>query len=114
MDPSTRLDSEALDLRVFAVEAARLCGASTVGDLAHVTEAALRERGARDVDVHALRALIVAAGGHLAGVRRGRPPSRREDLVRVESWMTPEQIARLDEQRGEMSRAGFVAQLFGR
>lgn len=114
MSPFTRLEDPALSLRVFAVEAARLCGASTVGDLAHVTEADLREKGARDVDVKALRALIVAAGGHFAGVRRGRPPSRRGDLVRVETWMKPDQLARLDEQRGDMSRAAFVAQIFGR
>lgn len=110
----TRLDDDAIGLRVFAVEAARLCGASTIGDLANVTEAALREKGARDVDVRDLLALITAAGGTFAGRRRrGRPASRRPDLHCVESWMNPDQLARLDEQRGPMSRSAFVAKKFG-
>lgn len=45
--------------------------------------------------------------------RRGRPRSRRPDLHCVESWMTPDQLARLDEQRGPMSRSAFVAKMFG-
>lgn len=113
MSPFTRLEDPALNLRVFAVEAALKCGAVTVGDLANVTEAALREKGARDVDVNALRALIVATGGHFAGVRRGRPRSRRPDLTRVEVWMTPEQIGDLDRRRGKVPRATFIAQRFG-
>lgn len=109
---STRLDDEALDITVQAINATQRLRLVTVADLARVTTDELAAQGASQRDIAALRALIVAAGGRFADARpRGRPAGRETRGATLRVPLDRAQLARLDEVRGDRSREEVAAEL---